>query len=467
MSFTSLSFALIFAGLLLVLPLSRGRPRRVVLLLFSWVFYAWGTPWHVLLLLFSTGLDYVVGQALHRTPDARQARRRGLLALSLLGNLGVLGWFKYAPWLLHLLGLADAPPPASFHVYGDIPIGLSFYTFQTLSYTIDVYRRKQHAIDSPLDFALFVAFFPQLVAGPIVRASEFFPQLDRPPGTDSQRAARTWQAIELFVVGLFKKLVVADNLGLLVDQVMDAPLTWNAPALYLTGILFTTQIYADFSGYSTMARGLAKLFGIDLPRNFDFPMLARTPLEYRRSWHITMGTWFRDYVYFPLGGSRGGRVRTSLNLMLVWALFGLWHGAGWPFLAWGVLNGLVQVIYRPVEAAWSRRVGWTVPTVLGVFLTTSLTSLSSLTFRAPGFDGLVGIYTRVFTIRLDGNGPEAWWGAILLVLLGVHVASKRFYRDENVLNQLPIPVRILLLAAVFPVLLLCSNDARPFIYFQF
>jgi alginate O-acetyltransferase complex protein AlgI len=466
-SFTSLSFALVFAGLLLVAPATRGRAQRVALLLFSWVFYAWGTPWHLVLLLFSTVLDYVVGQALHRTPDAQTARRRGLLALSLLGNLGVLGWFKYAPWLLHLVGLGPPPPPASFHVYGDIPIGLSFYTFQTLSYTIDVFRRKQSAIDSPLDFALFVAFFPQLVAGPIVRAGEFFPQLHRPPGSDVERSRRTWQAIELFVVGLFKKLVIADNLGILVDAVMEAPLQWNAPALYLTGILFTAQIYADFSGYSTMARGLAKLFGIDLPRNFDFPMLARTPLEYRRSWHITMGTWFRDYVYFPLGGSRRGPLRTSLNLMLVWALFGLWHGAGWPFLAWGLLNGLGQVIYRPVEATWSRRVGWTVPTALGVFLTTSLTSLSSLTFRAPGFDGLVAIYTRVFTFRLDGRGPEAWWVAILLVLLGVHVASKRFYRDEDVLNRMPVVARVALLAVVTPVLLLFSNDARPFIYFQF
>ncbi|MEZ4321445.1 MAG: MBOAT family O-acyltransferase [Myxococcota bacterium] len=460
MSFTSLSFALILAPLLVCGPFLRGRTRRWVLLLASWAFYAWGTPWHLVLLLFSTALDYVVGRALHATPDDRGARRRGLLALSLVGNLGILGWFKYAPYALALVGLAEPPPASEFHVEGSIPIGLSFYTFQTLSYTIDVYRRKQDAIDSPLDFALFVAFFPQLVAGPVVRASEFFPQLARPVVPD---AARTWSAIELVAVGLFKKLVVADNLGLLVDQVMDEPTAWSAPALVLTGVMFTTQIYADFSGYSTIARGLGRLFGIDLPRNFDFPMLARNPLEYRRGWHITMAAWFRDYVYFPMGGTRGGFLRSSFNLMVVWALFGLWHGAGWPFLAWGLLNGLLQVVYRPLSA----RFPWSPPVVVGTTLTLLYTSMSALTFRAPGLDGLIAIYTRIFTLCMGGAWPPLSWVAGMLVLLGVHATCKRYYRDEDLLVRLPVPARIALLGLLTPILLFASTDARPFIYFQF
>jgi len=460
MSFTGLPFALILGVLLPLWLATRGRARHGLLLGASWIFYAWGTPWHLFLLWFSTALDYLVARGLQRTPAQNRARRRGLLAMSLVGNLGILGAFKYAPFVLGALGLVEAPAPSEFHVTGSIPIGLSFYTFQTLSYTIDVYRGRQEAIRSPVDFALYVAFFPQLVAGPIVRASEFFPQLARPLQPD---AARTWRSVELIAVGLFKKLVVADNLGIWVDEVMTNPLGWSAPALWLAGVMFTTQIYADFSGYSTMARGLAGLFGIDLPRNFDFPQLARNPLEYRRAWHITMGEWFRDYVYFPLGGSRGGLIRSSLNLMLVWALFGLWHGAGWSFLAWGLLNGALQVVYRPL----SKRFPWKVPALIGIALTMSFTSLSALTFRAPGAQGLIDIYTRIATLRLDGLWPKPLWVAVMLGLLGVHALSKRYYRDEDLLNHLPMGVRVGLLAGIAPVLLFASTQARPFIYFQF
>ncbi|MCB9594304.1 MAG: MBOAT family protein [Sandaracinaceae bacterium] len=463
MLFTSLHFAILLVITILAVKLAPARWRRWILLLASWAFYAGWEPKWLLLLWISTGVDYVAGRLLER--DDGERTRRAVLAASLVVNLGILFAFKYWDFALALVGLGDWASVAdrqSFHVYGDVPPGLSFYTFQTLSYTIDVYRRRQKAVRDPVDFALYVAFFPQLVAGPILRASEFFPQLDAPPPPS---AARTWAAIELFGIGLFKKVVVADNLGRLVDPIYADPAHASGVALAIGALLFWGQVYADFSGYSTMARGLGKLFGVDLPRNFDYPLLATGPLEYRRSWHMTMSTWFRDYVFHPLGGARAGPWRAALNIGIVWTLFGLWHGAGFTFAAWGLYNGVIQAITRE----YYRRFGaprdfWGKP-VAGWALNLSFVVPSAVVFRCASLADAGVAYQRIFTLA-DG-GPLPVVGALALVGLGaVHLWAKLRY-DENRLASLGWPARAAILVAFTWIVVLFGAESRPFVYFQF
>ncbi len=463
MLFNSLSFGLLLLATVAVVRLAPARTRRWVLLVASWAFYAGWDPKWLPLLWISTAVDYFAGRALEAEP--REGRRKLILAASLLLNLGILFGYKYWDFTLALLGMRDWSEVAerqSFHVYGEIPPGLSFYTFQTLSYTIDVYRRRQVAVRGAVDFALYVAFFPQLVAGPIVRASEFFPQLESPPAPSAER---TWAAIELIGLGLFKKVVVADNLGLIVDPIYAHPEQASGLALTLATLAFWGQVYADFSGYSTMARGLGRLFGVDLPRNFDYPLLATGPLEYRRSWHMTMSTWFRDYVFHPLGGARAGPWRVALNIGIVWTLFGLWHGAGLTFVAWGAYNGVIQAVTRE----WYRRFGappdFFGKPVAGWLLNTALVFPSTIAFRATSLSDIGVVCERIGTFAA---GTEvSLLGAVALgALAAIHLLAKLRY-DENLLVKVGAPARVAILVGLTWAVVLFGAESRPFVYFQF
>jgi alginate O-acetyltransferase complex protein AlgI len=460
MLFNSVPFVLLLLVTFAAWSYARGRARVTILLVASYLFYGSWNPLYLPLLLFSTYLDYWAGRAIERTE--RQAIRNLVLALSLSGNLGLLVYFKYWSFFLASLGLGDADTTQTFHVYGHVPPGLSFYTFQSISYTIDVYRRQTRACRSLADFSLYVAFFPQLVAGPILRSQEFLPQLalDRTP-----RPQEVTQAVELFLLGLFKKVVIADNVGLIVDHVFQTPSRWSGTALGLSGLLFYVQLYCDFSGYSTMAQGLGRLFGFDLPRNFDYPLLATDPLAFRRSWHITMSTWFRDYVFHPLGGSRRGPWRVAFNVMVVWALFGLWHGAAWTFALWGLYHGVIQAANRE-----RLRRGWLFPDdavhkVAGWAFTMLLFVPGALAFRAQSTGESLEIAGRFFTLASGDAAPVLWW-TLLLVLGALHLAAYRYYR-EHLLEALPYPARFAVLALVTSGILVGAAAQRPFIYFQF
>ena len=292
----------------------------------SCVFYMAWNPAYIVLILTSTVIDYTVGL---RIAGARSPRgKRGWLLVSLIGNLGLLGVFKYYNFFatatadtLALFGVSIAP--ARLDVL--LPVGISFYTFQTLSYTIDSYRGRMQPTRNFLRFAFFVTFFPQLVAGPIVRASELLPQLERIPKLVPQAVSN---AVFLIAVGLIKKVAVADYLAVnLVDRVFDDPSAYSSAEVMLALYGYTMQIYCDFSGYTDVARGSAMLFGLRLPENFDRPYQATSPAEFWRRWHMTLSTWLRDYLYFPLGGSHGSAVRAYFNLGLTMFLIGLWHGA--------------------------------------------------------------------------------------------------------------------------------------------
>ncbi|HSL81392.1 MAG TPA: MBOAT family O-acyltransferase, partial [Thermoanaerobaculia bacterium] len=345
MLFTEPVFFAFFAAVFAVAWLERSHARRKLwLLAASYLFYA-GWDWRFLsLIAVSTLVDFGVGLGLAR--GGRPAARRTLLVASLAVNLGILAVFKYygffvesAVGLLSSLGLEPAARVPEIV----LPVGISFYTFQTLSYTIDVYRGKLAPVRSLTDFALFVGFFPQLVAGPIVRAADFLPQLESPP---RWRDVAFRRHLTLFLVGFVKKACVADNLAPFADRVFAAPEVYTALAIWTAVALYAVQIYCDFSGYTDMAIACAGLLGYRLARNFEFPYVASSAADFWRRWHVSLSTWLRDNRYIPLGGSRGSRLATHRNLLLTMLLGGLWHGAAWTFVAWGALHGLALAAHR-------------------------------------------------------------------------------------------------------------------------
>ena len=355
MLFNSLVFAVFLPAVFIAywaVGAARWRVQNMLLIVASYVFYGWWDARFLGLIILSSAVDYFLGQALHRAEDDR--RRRQFLGLSLLVNLGVLGVFKYFNFFVDsartaLMSLGLAPPAIALEII--LPVGISFYTFQTLSYTIDIYRRRLEPVDEPTTFFAFVAFFPQLVAGPIERARRLLPQFQGPRTFDASAAS---DGLRQMLWGFVKKVIVADNLAPMVELTFTQYETLDGVALLCGALLFSVQLYCDFSGYSDMAIGMARLFGIRLSQNFAYPYFARTMREFWRRWHISLSTWFRDYVYIPLGGARVSMRRAAVNVMIVFGVSGLWHGAAWTFVVWGLLNGLytLPALMRnqPVEA---------------------------------------------------------------------------------------------------------------------
>ncbi|MGC9450672.1 MAG: MBOAT family O-acyltransferase [Oceanipulchritudo sp.] len=314
------------------------RAQNIFLLGASYLFYGWWDWRFLLLILASTGIDYFVGLRLDET--TRPAVRRRLLLLSLCGNIGMLGTFKYLGFFVENFRqmfsfFGQEIPAANLNIV--LPVGISFYTFQTLSYTIDVYRGKVKPTRDFVDFAAYVAFFPQLVAGPIERASNLLPQFHTRRRFDADLAAAGMRQI---LWGLFKKIVVADRCGVLVDDIFATGADASGSTLLIASALFAFQIYCDFSGYSDVAIGVAKLLGFRLMTNFAYPYFSRDIAEFWRRWHISLSSWFRDYLYIPLGGSRKGTARAVRNIFVIFAVSGFWHGANWTFIIWGLLNAL-------------------------------------------------------------------------------------------------------------------------------
>ncbi len=484
MIFTTPAFVLFFLLFFWLYPNTRGQPRKYLLLGASYLFYAsWSAPF-LLLLIGSTALDFTLARLLGRSEDP--GRRRLLLAISIVGNLGVLAFFKYYNFFaesaaagLHALGLAVSAPTLAIV----LPIGISFYTFQTLSYTIDVYRRRLQPCASPVDFALFVAFFPQLVAGPIERAGHLLPQLARP---DERRADLSGWA--LIALGAFKKVVIADNLAPLVAAVYADPEHAWAPALWFATYAFAFQIYCDFSGYSDIAVGVARLMGFQLTQNFRAPYASAGPGELWRRWHISLSSWLRDYLYIPLGGNRCGPLRARMNLMITMLLGGLWHGAASNFVLWGAWHGLLLVMFRGRfwETLRARLDANTVlrPLVAAVrwLVFFHLVCLGWALFRAQSLADCVIIWRKLLDV--SGWQLDAWlaeveasgegrllalWGLVMAALLLVQVAT-RVGSDAwaAALWRAPPGLRFVVIVALLYAAVLCAPEAPPpFIYFQF
>jgi len=352
MLFNSLEFLVFFP---LVIMLYYALPfgyRWLLLLVASYVFYMWWKAEYALLLLLSTGIDYFAAIALDKTEN--RTKRKWLLALSLCSNLGILFFFKYFNFVntnlgsvSELFGLAYQPSPLDVL----LPVGISFYTFQTMSYTIDVYKRNMKAEKHFGYFALYVTYFPQLVAGPIERAERLLPQLHVHHPLSAENISR---GLKLIFWGMFKKVAVADNLAPYVNEVFNHPQQYEGLSFMLATVFFSFQIYYDFSGYSDIAIGSARIMGVHLMTNFNHPYFAKSIAEFWRRWHISLSTWFRDYVYIPLGGNRNNHYR---NILITFLLSGLWHGANWTFIVWGGLHGLYMVVAEKTKSFQHKLIG--------------------------------------------------------------------------------------------------------------
>ena len=334
-------------GLLLAFRIGHDRARVWLLLLASFYFYSSWNHWLALLICVTTFMDYVVARGLAATET--RALRKLMLGLSLVVNLGVLVYFKYANFFLHSLeeALRAAGAESSMPVLRVLlPIGISFYTFEAINYTIDVYRRRVPAERNLANFMLFITFFPHLVAGPIVRARDFLPQTHRRKRWDWPRMQL---GVQFFLMGLFKKLAIADRMAIFADEVFQNPDQFNTGACWLAVLAFALRIYCDFSGYTDMALGTAYMLGYKLAQNFNMPYLSANVSEFWRRWHISLSSWLRDYLFIPLGGSRGRKWQIYRNLLITMTLGGLWHGVSWMFVFWGVLHGLYLIIHRQFQ----------------------------------------------------------------------------------------------------------------------
>lgn len=381
MSFCSLEFLLFLPAVVAIHWLLPHRFRWALLLGASWLFYFWWDFWTGFLLVGTTLASWLCARSIARSHT--QKGRRGMLILALALCLGCLAAFKYTGFFASLAGL-------EMSVQIILPVGISFYTFQTLSYVIDVYRGKTEERHFGY-YALFVSFFPQLVAGPIERPEHLLPQLKAERKFRVENlSAGGWLLLE----GYFKKVVIADSLAPFVDRVYAAPVEALGPEVVLATVLFGLQIYCDFSGYSDIARGAARLLGVELTENFREPYGAVTVREFWRRWHISLTSWFTDYVYIPLGGNRKGLSRQVLNILIVFLLSGLWHGAGWTFVVWGLIHGLYQtagVVWAHVRETPPKQNAWA---HVRTFL---LVSFPWLFFRAPSMGDALTLFSRLFT----------------------------------------------------------------------
>jgi alginate O-acetyltransferase complex protein AlgI len=476
--FNSVEFLLFFPAVVALYFLVPFRLRWIVLLVASYYFYMSWRIEYGLLILLSTVVDYT---AATHMPDRPQRVRKALLLVSVFSNLGILFTFKYFNFFSRSLGqaLGESVYTPVLHDFL-LPVGISFYTFQTLGYTIDVYRGVQEPERHFGRFALYVAFFPQLVAGPIERSANLLPQFLARHRVDYDRMT---SGLTLMGWGFFKKLVVADRLAPIVDAVYRDPGQYTGVPLIVATYLFGIQIYCDFSGYTDIARGGARVLGYELMLNFRQPYFARSITDFWRRWHISLSTWFRDYVYIPLGGSRVPRWRCQLNLALVFLVSGLWHGAAWTFLIWGALHATYAVIgtvTRDMRGQMAQAIGldrspWLLDG-LRMFVTVQLVMLAWVFFRAASLSDALYIVAHLFRgLELRGGYGLNFGGAYEVTILGASVATlfavdamqesggaRGWFRAQ------PLPLRwALYYAMVFAVLILGKFGSQEFIYFQF
>jgi alginate O-acetyltransferase complex protein AlgI len=474
MLFNSYTFAVFFSIVTIVyylLPSLFGR--KLFLVFASYLFYAAWNPPFICLIVFSTLVGWLFARWIDRIPQAEH--KRLLLIVSLTINLGLLGFFKYGNFFLdnfivfaNSIGIQYSPA----HLDIILPIGISFYTFETISYLLDVYHGKSKATYSLLDYALYIAFFPHLVAGPILRADEFIQQCDRKQ--PCQITNLGW-GLSSIVLGLFEKVVIADGcLAPIVENLYAAKGIPNFASAWGGTLAFTGQVFCDFAGYSTCAIGTALCLGFVLPRNFHFPYAAIGFSDFWRRWHISLSTWLRDYLYIPLGGNRHGQFRTQLNLLLTMLLGGLWHGAAWTFVVWGGLHGFYLIGERLLSKSFGRSPIWQHPVlrVALMLLTFTLICFTWVFFRATSFAQAMTIVQAMVTF--SGKSATLFLGSkdiltasgIVAAILGIHWCCKD-RSLEQIVTKLPWWVVSSSLAAMLYAIATLPGEDRSFIYFQF
>ncbi|NMA66875.1 MAG: MBOAT family protein [Clostridiaceae bacterium] len=501
MLFNSLEYLIFFPVVTIAyFALPSLKIRNFMLLIASYYFYMQYKPEYALLMLFSSFVCYLAGLNIDQTE--KKGIKRFWLLISILSTLGVLFFFKYFNFfnsnVAGLLKFFNVPyQPLSINVL--LPVGISFYTFQALSYTIDVYRGDIKAERDFFTFALFVSFFPQLVAGPIERSTNLLPQFYKHNEFDSARIA---SGLRLMLFGFFKKVVIADRLAIIVNSVYNNYTSYNGAYYVIATIAFAYQIFCDFSGYSDIARGTARVFGYELQSNFERPYYSKSVTEFWRRWHISLSSWFRDYLYIPLGGSRKGYIRTLLNLFIVFVVSGLWHGASWTFVIWGALNGLAIVIekilgigkrsgkieYMEYQAKKRRqcplilRIFGSAASIVPMVLTFAFICGTWVFFRAQSIDQAFYMLPRflegfdTFSLKefLSTRvilGLDYWEfftvvGSVLLLEL-VHMFQS-IASPSRVLSRMPTVVRLITYAVCLSIVIwLAWTESQTFIYFAF
>lgn len=496
MVFTSWAFAIFFTVVLILLAAARNRSQRQWVILLANIFFYGFWKWQYLALLATPSIiDYICATRIAES-ESQKIRKRWL-TVSIVTNLGLLGYFKYTNFFIDNFDALFGHRVSHLNIL--LPVGISFYTFKTLSYTVDVYRRELEPCRSIWKYAMFVSYFPELVAGPIVRASVFLPQMSR---SLKPSWARTMVGMQLIMMGVTKKIVIADRLSGLSDTIFSNPGNFS-PLTVASGVLaYAIQIYCDFSGYSDMAIGISRIIGFDLPENFNMPYSSLSVTEFWRRWHITLSTWLRDYLYIPLGGNRRGRRRTYINLFATMLLGGLWHGASWNFVIWGGLHGCALAVHK-----WwtSSRYHFPLPKAVSWALTFSYVCISWIFFRSATLSTSMLILKKVVGVA---QGGLAYTSLPLLLIIpaviGAHylggvteqLASARkgarrlgapaWLKWAYVRSQLPYALRphkqagIYVLAPVptfvgsfvltlwvIGIVLFAQVNAQPFIYFQF
>ncbi len=477
MLFNSLDFAIFLPLVFIAYWFVAGKNlkwQNLLVVVASYVFYGWWDWRFLSLIVFSTAIDYLVGRQLGI--EKHHGKRKVLLWVSIIVNLGFLGFFKYYNFFLDNF-------IAAFTVFGQdisargldiiLPVGISFYTFQTLSYSIDVYHKKLEPTSDFVAFSAFVCFFPQLVAGPIERATNLLPQFFTKRNFNSQQAI---DGLYLFIYGLFKKVVIADSCAVFVNEIFANQASVNSITLLLGAVYFAFQIYGDFSGYSDMAIGLSRMFGFELMRNFHFPYFSRDIAEFWRRWHISLSTWFRDYLYFPLGGSRLGKWISVRNTLIIFIVSGFWHGANWTYIAWGGINAL---LFIPLLITGSNRKNtdmvahdrrWPhvkeVAAMMGTFF---LVTLGWIFFRSATVQDAFLYIVQLFSLNMDG-GIEKLVGRYvteMLPLLAIFLAWEWYARK----NEHPFVGKYInakLVTMIVTMLMFGSfSNPKDFIYFQF
>ena len=457
MVFSSLPFLLFFlpAVLLGAHVLPRGW-RNGFLLIANLFFYAYGEPVYVLLMLFSILLNYTAGVLMERL----SGRKKAVMVTAVVVDIALLCVFKYTglvtDTLRHIPALAGLP-----EVTLPLPIGISFYTFQAVSYVVDVYRGDCRATGNFVNFAAYISLFPQLIAGPIVRYSDVYDQLEYRTETLSGFSV----GVRLFVIGLAKKVLLANQLGLLWEQTAADPAAVGTLGLWMGAAACSLQIYFGFSGYSDMARGLGKMLGFDFCINFNYPYISRTVTEFWRRWHMSLSSWFRDYVYIPLGGNRRGQVRMCMNILIVWMLTGLWHGAGWNFLFWGLYYGVLLLIEKLFLGKYLQKL----PAAVG-HIYTMLIVMIGWVFFASNTLGDAFVYIRLMFTPAAGSANTVlpWLGTILAgAVCSLPVGQRLWVRWKDKPVMPVLEAAACLLALLLCTACLVSDSYNPFLYFRF
>ena len=489
MLFNSIEFLIFLVVVCSILAIIKYRNfQHMFLLIASYLFFYFSSNYLLSLLIISTVLDYYVGKEIYNSKT--KARKKLLLVISLAGNLGLLGFFKYADFAItqfnvfgNYINLSDGIPFLNLA----LPIGISFYTFQTISYTVDIYRGQLKPSNSLREFALFVSFFSQLVAGPIVRAKEFLPQLREKFSNNDSVYSRLIQikssnlklGITIIAFGFFKKMFFADNIAPLVNQIFTNPIGASSFEIWIATIAFGIQIYGDFSGYSDIAIGTALILGFKIPMNFNKPYFALSPSDFWRKWHISLSSWLRDYLYIPLGGNRKSPSRTYINLFIVMFFGGLWHGASWNFVIWGVLHGLYLGIHDLLKNRFpfltkikffQTKSG----KILSILITQYFVFLAWIPFRIHDFDHLsYAMQKYVFIDFVTDNILQfilLYKIPVALMVLFVILHFISFRKSNLILNISNLPLKYWFMPlAIIMTLIVLFYDGNPkdFIYFRF